>query len=137
VRSEAGGVGQEIEQHLPHALLVGDEAADIGRNVEREPDAALLQPVAYPFGRGFDRGPDVNLAEIELHGTRVDRGEIEDVVDDRKERRAGIRDVADIFALLLVERADHRIVEELREADDRRERRTQFIGDVTHEGVLE
>ena len=28
---EAHGVGQQIEQNLPHAPLVGDEAADIGR----------------------------------------------------------------------------------------------------------
>ena len=46
-------------------------------------------------------------------------------------------DVAEIFALLLGQRAGHRIAEEMREADDVGERRAQLVGDVVHEIDLE
>ena len=46
-------------------------------------------------------------------------------------------DVAEIFALLAVQRAGHRIAEEMGEADDVGERRAQFVGDVVHEVDLD
>ena len=48
-----------------------------------------------------------------------------------------LRDVAGIFELLGVERADAAVGEQLREADDVGERRAQFVGDVIDEIVAQ
>ena len=51
-----------------------------------------------------------------------------------REQRVGRGgDVAEIFALLVGERAEGGIAEEMREADDVGERRAQFVGHVVHE----
>ena len=73
----------------------------------------------------------------ELERSGVDRGEIEDVVEDREQRRRGAHDVRGIFALARIERADRLVAEELREADDVGERRAQLVGDVVHEVVAQ
>ena len=98
---EAHRIGEQIEQRLAHAPLVGDEAADVGRGADLEPDAVLDQAVLHPFGGRFHGPADVDGAEIERHGAGVDGGEVEDVVDDREQRVGRDRDVAEIFALLL------------------------------------
>ena len=46
------------------------------------------------------------------------------------------RDVAEVLALLVVERADVRVAQQLAEADDVGQRRAQLVGHVADEGVL-
>ena len=99
-RREADRVGEQIEQHLPDAPLVGGEAADVGRRLDVERDVVLDQAVADAFGRGVHGLADVDRAEIERHRAGVDGGEIENVVDDREQRVGRGVDVAEIFALL-------------------------------------
>ena len=94
---------------------------------------ALHQPVLHAFGGGLHGAADVDRAEIERHRAGVDGGEVEDVVDDGEQRIGRGGDVAEIFALLLGQRAGHRVAEEMREADDVGERRAQFVGDVVDE----
>ena len=113
-RREADRVGEQIEQDLPHAPLVGDEAADVGRGADVEHDAALDQAVLHAFGGRVHGLADVDRAEIEPHRAGVDGGEIEDVVDDREQRVGRDGDVAEIFALLLGQRPGRRIAEEMR-----------------------
>ena len=93
----------------------------------------LHQPVLHAFGRRLHAGADIDLGQVERHGAGVDGGEIENVVDQREQRVGRGGDVAEIFALLVGERAEGRIAEEMREADDVGERRAQFVGDVMHE----
>ena len=127
-RREADRVRQQVEQNLPQPPLVGGEAADAGRGVDVEADAVLLEAVLHALGRLLHGGADVDVGQIERHGAGVDGGEIEDVVDQRQERVGRGGDVAEIFALLVGERAEGRIAEEMREADDVGERRAQFVG---------
>src|SRR4029078_3785777 len=77
---EAYRIGQQIEQRLAHASLVGNEAADIGSGANLELDATLDQAVLYAFGGGFHGLADVHRAEIERHGAGVDGGAEEEVL---------------------------------------------------------
>ncbi len=99
-RREADGVGEQIEQRLTHAPLVGDERADVGRGADRERNAGLLQAVLHAFGGGVHGLADVDVAEVERHRAGVDGGEVEDVVDDREQRVGRGGDVAQILVLL-------------------------------------
>ena len=68
-------------------------------------------------------GLDVELAGLNL-------GEIEDVIDDAEQRRAGVVDLADVVALLGIER---RLEGEVREADDGVHRRADLVAHVREE----
>ena len=100
-------------------------------------DVVLDQAILDAFGGGLHGLADVDRAEIERHRAGVDGGEIEDVVDDREQRVGRGGDVAEIFALLVGERAGRGLAEEMREADDVGERRAQLVGDVVDEIDLE
>src|SRR5256886_16225796 len=46
---KAHGIGQQIEQRLPHAPLVGDEGSDLRAGAAFGPEALLDQAVLHPF----------------------------------------------------------------------------------------
>ena len=137
LRRKAYGVGQEIEQALSQAPLVGHESADVGRSTNLERDPAPHQTILNAFGRGVHGGANVDRSKIEFHGAGVDGGEIEDVVDDRKQGVGGNLYVAEIFALPFGQRAGRRIAEEMREADDVGKRRAQLVRHVVDEVDLD
>ena len=60
LRRESDGIGQQIIQHLHHAALVADKAADIGIDVDLELDAVGGEPVLDAFGGGLDGLADVD-----------------------------------------------------------------------------
>ena len=95
--------------------------------------SSLMSAVLHAFGRRLHGRGDIDRAEIERHGAGFDGGEIENVVDDRHQRVGRGGDVAEIFALPVVQRAGLRIAEEVGEADDVGERRAQLIGHVLEE----
>ena len=140
---EAHSVGQQVKENLPHATLVGDEAADVVCGADVEHETGADQPVLNPFGGRRHGGTDVDRSEIELHAAGVDGRQIEDVVDQRQQRVGGDRDVVEIFALLRRQRPGTRVAEQMDEADDVGERRAQLVGHVVNEidldlvGVLE
>ena len=51
------------------------------------------------------------VAAAEGISFRIDRGEIENIIDDGEQRRRGFHHIARVLALFGVERADRRIVE--------------------------
>src|SRR5215471_5099593 len=69
---KAHGIGQQIEQRLPHPALVGDEAADVGRGANFQPDAVLHQPVLHAFGSSLHGAADVDRPKVERHGAGID-----------------------------------------------------------------
>ena len=95
-------------------------------------------PFSCAFWRG-ERGdraddlvePEVGGFDVELAG--LDLGEVEDVVDDRQQRRAGVVDLADVVALLGGER---RLEGEVRQADDGVHRRADLVAHVREEHRL-
>ena len=70
---------------------------------------------------------------LELDLSRLHLGEVEDVVDEREQMVPRRDDVIEVLRLLLVHRADHLVLQHLREADDRVERRPQLVGHVGQE----
>src|SRR5262249_49979615 len=94
-------------------------------------------PLAKPEHRGVDHAAHFDRRELELEGAGVDGGEVEDVVDDGKQRLARGTDVAEIFPLLFTHGASRRARQKLGKADDIGERRTQLVGDVADEGALD
>ena len=122
-RREADGIGEQIEQHLTDAALVGREAADAGVGGDIELEAVLDEAVFDAFGSGFHRPADIDGAEVQLHRASIDRREVEDVVDDGEQGTGRGVDVAEIFALLLGQRSDRRFGKEVGKANDVGERR--------------
>ena len=71
--------------------------------------------------------------ELQVHPARLDLREVQDVVDEREEVAARGQDVLSVLGLLLVERTEHLLAQDLREADDGVERRAELVGHVGQE----
>src|SRR5262249_48056594 len=118
---------------LPHASAVGGEPADVGSNVDHQPDVVGYQPVLDAFG-GFEHGrADVDLAQVERHRAGIDRGGGGDGGGGRGEGGGRLGDVGQVLALLGVERAERRVVQQFGKPDDVGQRRAQLVGDVVDE----
>ena len=70
-----------------------------GGGVDFERDVVVDDAVLHAFGGRVHGRADVDRLEVERHGAGVDRGEVEDVVDDGEQRVARDNDVAEIFVL--------------------------------------
>ena len=136
-RGKADRVRQKVEENLPDAFAVGDEGADPLHRRDAKGQRRFAEPVLDAFRRRLHGLRDVDVLERQFHRIRVDRGEIENIVDNGEQRRRGFHHIARIFALLVVERADRRIVEKLDEADDIGQRRAQLVGDMMDEIVAQ
>ena len=134
---EADRIGEQVEQHLADASPVGAQDADaVGRD-DAQVDVRFAKAVLNALGRGLHRLDHVYLLGTQFQRARIDRGEVENVVDDREQRRRRGFDVAGIFDLLGVQRPGSAIGEQLREADDVGERRAKFVGDMVDEVVAQ
>src|SRR5690606_38101994 len=89
------------------------------------------------IGGSGDRFADPDLRNLEFHDARIDRREVEYVVDDGEQHGGRGADVLDIFALARQQRSGRRQRQQLGEADDVGQRRAQFVGHVLDEVVLE
>ena len=92
---------------------------------------------APPRRRRRDRLLDVDVFEGQFEGIGVDRGEIENVVDDREQRRDECMTRSAYSRCFALSGPAEPSVEQLGEADDVGERRAQLIGDVVDEIVAE
>ena len=98
---ELDRVVDEVGQDLAEPQRVAQQVLrDAGRDVGQE-----LQPLVVRLLRGERRDGADDLVELEVGGLEVelaglDLGEVEDVVDDGQQRRAGVVDLADVIALL-------------------------------------
>jgi len=81
----------------------------------------------------LEHPPERDVGDVELHLAGLDLREIENVVDHRQEMLPGIENVVDVAELLLVQLAERLQLQELREADDRVQRRAQLVRHVGHE----
>src|SRR5690606_12644713 len=122
---------------LPDAGLVRYEVDGVVGNgdVERQTGAAC--PLADAENGRVEDVPHIDSRELQLDCTCLEGGEVEYVVDDRKQGFRRARDVADVLALLLVELAGPRARQELAEPDDVGQRRAQLVRDMADELALE
>src|SRR5258706_3403637 len=81
---ETDGVGEEIVEHLPDAGLIRRERDGIvgDRYIERQAGAA--RALANAKDGGIEHLPDIDLSQLQLERSGIDRRQVEDVVDDRK-----------------------------------------------------
>ena len=97
----------------------------------------LLEAFSYFFGGSGDGIGNGDITDIQLHDTGIDRGKIENIIDDGQQDRGRCADMVEIIALTLVERAGHRRLQQLGKAHDVGQRRTQLVGDMLDEIVLQ
>ena len=116
-----------VEQDLLDLALIRVNLAEALVDVRRQRDVAPRGPLVHEHQRVVDRGRQIERSDVELHPSRFDLRQIEDVVDQRQEMVTRVEDVAEIFRLLLVRIAEHPLQEHVREADDCVERRAQLV----------
>ena len=134
---EADRIREQIVEDLAHAGLVGDQLVDILGDLDLERKMNAAHALFDAERRRLDEPDDLGRSKAKLQGACVDVGEIQNVVDGREQRLGRARDGRKVFPLLLVQFTDARALEQLREADDARERRAQLIGHVADELALE
>ncbi len=76
---------------------------------------AFLQTVGDLQRDIVDQVGDGEERVVELHDPGIDRGKVEDVVDQRQQNRGGIGDVVEIFRLPLGERVHARRAQQNRQ----------------------
>ncbi len=107
----------------PSALIV----ISSGSVVSDELDPAAARPFRVHGDRAAQDVRDRHLRELELHPAGLDLGQVEHVVDQREQVRARREHVVDVGELLVVQLAEHLLVQHLGEADDRVQRRAQLV----------
>ena len=131
---ELDRVRQQVGQHLPQQAgvaeqrvrrVVGDVAAH-GDRPAVQPGRERLHQVAEALAQ-----PERSALALQL--VRLHLREVEDVVDDVQQR---LRRFADGPQVVVLDRRQAGVVEQLRRADDRVERRADLVADVRQEGAL-
>src|SRR2546425_4818055 len=84
----------------------------------------------------LERRPQREDASLELHATRFDLRQIQDVVDEGQQMAARPEDVAQVVLLLGVDLAEHPLEQDLRETDDGVERGPELVAHVREELAL-
>ena len=105
----------------------------LGSRSERELDAVLHRPLAHHHDTALERLAQRERCDLELDLTRLDLGEVEHVVDQREQVVARREDVVEVLRLLLVDLAEQPLLQHLREADDRVQRRPELVRHVGQE----
>ena len=103
-------VGEQVEEHLLHLALVGANRSEtfVERELERDPwPAARSRTRVSVFSAALRQ---IEIAQLQLHPSRLDLGEIQDVVDQREQVVPRLQDVADVFGLFFVKLAEHALV---------------------------
>ena len=98
---ELDGVVDEVGQDLAEPQRIAEQMLrDAGRDVRQELEPLLVRLLRRQRRDRADDlvEPEVGGLDVELAG--LDLREVEDVVDDRQQRRAGVVDLADVVALL-------------------------------------
>ncbi len=95
-----------------------------------------MRPLPHQHQRVLDGARQVEVGRLQFHPSRLDLGQIEDVVDEGQEMSSRLQNVAEVFRLLVVDLAEHPLGQDLREADDGVERRAQLVRHVGEELAL-
>ncbi len=131
---ELEGVGQQVEDDLLQPLFVGPDGLGqrlVELDVEDEPlfRRELAEGPLHMLAKAGHR----HVAELDRHGAGFDLRQIENVVDQAEQIGAGAVDGARELGLLLVEVALLVVGQQLRQDQQRIERRAQFVAHVGQE----
>src|SRR6185312_8429496 len=128
LRRELDRIAEQVEQHLPDRPLVAPELRQIVAVVEGELDALGLGADLHHAPAVFGDIDQRHRFLVELVLARLDAAEVEKLVDEVEQVLARAMDIAGIFLVLryLVRPQQFRL-QHFRKADDRIERRAQFM----------
>src|SRR5688572_30326906 len=94
---EFHGVREEIEHDLLELALVALEGAKLRIDVQAEFDGMALRALANQRHGVGQRDGQIEARDLEVHATRFDLGEVEDIVDERKQVPPGLVDVLQVL----------------------------------------
>ena len=127
-------VGDEVEQHLLQAQRVDKRASARGFRVcLLETDAALCRERLCEREDLVDGLADLDRLDREGDPPGLDPGDVEQFVDESQQVLATAQDVPRPLAFLFVRGVTP---EDLRESEDRRQRRSQLVAHVREEEAL-
>src|SRR5688572_3209193 len=134
---ELEGVRQQVLEHLLQPLAVRiQRRRDIGAHVDVELQRLLLGERTERAVHELRHGADRHLRDVHLHLACFDLREIEDVVDEIQQVGSRRVDRARVLHLLGGQRVLLVVREELREDEQRVERRAQLVRHVRQELAL-
>jgi hypothetical protein len=134
VVGELGGIREQIEERLAELGLIGVHAANVVGALDHQRVAVLLNERLDDGLYVLHHLPDIERLQEEVHSAGLDLGEVEDVVDQPEQVLAGRVDPLEVRQGRLVASVLGLFLEHLRVADDRVERRPQFMAHVRQEG---
>ena len=82
------GIGEKVREDLADPLVVGDEIGDIVGDLDLQGEIALVDRIgdaAAAASQGLDYG---KRAQLQLHGSGIDGGQVENGIDDRRADRS-------------------------------------------------
>ena len=131
---ELHGVVDAIGQDLGQANRIAEQVLrDARRDVHQELESLLVGLLRRQRRHRADDVIELEVGGLEVEPASLNLGEVEDVVDDRQQRGAGVVDLADVVTLLGRKRC---LEGEMRQADDRVHRRADLVAHVREEHGL-
>ena len=127
VGRELHRIGEQVQDHLLELAFIGLRHAEARLDVARERDRVAGGALANHRDAVLDQVRQEDRFEVDLHLARLDLRQIENLVDQLEQMAPRVADVTDVLVLSLVELAEHPIEQDIREADDRVQRRPQLV----------
>ena len=134
---ELSRVGDQIQEDLADAPLVGDDRRQVGGYGLLEFDGLVLD---QRDGGGHHPADDllqVHWPELQFHLAGLDLGDVQDIVDQAQEVLTAVVDGLQVLPLHIGDRTVDPLEDDAGEADDGVERGPQFVGHVGQELALE
>ena len=132
-RGKLNRVGNQVEHRLAQSDRVRRNGADIVRAIDLGFQTGLVGALLRHLYEVVQQFANADRLYVELHIIGLDRGQVEDVVDQRHQVRRRLQDTFDVFGLPLGQFAEIAVIEDFRKADDGVQRRSQFVAHIADE----
>jgi hypothetical protein len=127
---ELQGVAQQIDEDLLHLLAIAEHHRRLGRQPGRHGQLRARNH-RIELGHHFrDQLVQVELADLHRHLSRLDPGDVEDLVDDRQQVAAIRVDAGELALDVARQLAGHALQQHVGVAEDRVERRPELVRHV-------
>ncbi len=131
VGRELDGVGDEVQQDLPQPGRVAEQVSAVANQCRRKLESLGLGLAVQKRHDGLAQRPRVERLDLEFDVALVVFGDVQDVIDHPEQALACVRNRLDAAPVAVVDGVG--LLQKPREADDRRQRRPQFMGHVGQE----
>jgi len=131
---ELDRIAQQVVQHLADAGAVGQHLrGNLGRDEHVQGAAAALRQRQQGCAQPFDQTGDADRGALDLDPAGLDLGEIEDVVNQREQGRAGVAHDPHLRALVF---GQSPLFQDLEHAEHAVHRRADLVAHGGEEGRL-